>query len=160
MVVVLCAVQILTIQFLINREKSRRHTWQMYIQNASCQLVLEWKCRSTIEVAISKCLSQGKLLPTELSEIEALSMTDLMVDHDLDSLMAEVVLTHALSERLRYNAQSLSTWKADSRETADVFTRTDLVAEDTKSTIKNKAMLNFTMFLQLVCRPALQTTPI
>ena len=44
MVVVLCAVQILTIQFLIdrvNREKSRGHTWLMHIQNVNLPVDVE-----------------------------------------------------------------------------------------------------------------------
>ena len=44
MVVVLCAVQILTIQFLIdrvNREKTRGHAWLMHIQNANLPVDVE-----------------------------------------------------------------------------------------------------------------------
>ncbi len=84
---------------------------------------------ATVEVAISKCLSKTKLMPSELSEVEALSMTDLMIDHDLDSVMAEIVVTHALSEKLRCNAQSQQTWDVSSRPNVQVYTRTDLVPE-------------------------------
>lgn len=44
MVVVICAVQILTIQFLIdrvNREKSRGHTCLMHIQNVNVPVDVE-----------------------------------------------------------------------------------------------------------------------
>ena len=44
MVVVLCAVQILTIQFLIdrvNREKLRGHAWLMHIQNVNVPVDVE-----------------------------------------------------------------------------------------------------------------------
>ena len=44
MVVVLCAVQILTIQFLIdrvNREQSSGHTWLMHIQNVNLPVDVE-----------------------------------------------------------------------------------------------------------------------
>ena len=41
MVVVLCAVQILTIQFLIHREKSRGHAWLMHIQNVNLPVDVE-----------------------------------------------------------------------------------------------------------------------
>jgi len=88
---------------------------------------------ATIEVAISKCLSQAKLYPSELQEIQALSMSDLIIDHDLDSVMAEIVVTHVLSEKLRLNAQSQQTWDASSRPDVDVYTRTDLVPESYSS---------------------------
>ena len=70
---------------------------------------------STIEVAISKCLCGGKLHPSELEEIRHMTQADLMSEHGLDSLMAEKVMTHLKHEKLRQNAQSLLTWKADSR---------------------------------------------
>ena len=44
MMVVLCAVQILRIQFLIdrdNREKLRGHTWLMYIQDVNVPVDVE-----------------------------------------------------------------------------------------------------------------------
>ena len=44
MVVVLCAVQILTIQFLIdrvNREKTRGHAWLMHIQSVNLPVDVE-----------------------------------------------------------------------------------------------------------------------
>lgn len=98
---------------------------------------------ATLEVAISKCLSQGRLLPSELLELETLSMTDLMIDHGLDSLMAEIVKTHMLSERLRQGAQSQFTWKSASRDNAEVFTRTDLVPENISKRSNNPIVENF-----------------
>ena len=60
MVVVLCAVQILTIQFLINREnnreKSRGHAWLMHIQNVNVPV--------DVEVEISLSDWSGSLGPT------------------------------------------------------------------------------------------------
>lgn len=70
---------------------------------------------STLEVAISKCLCGGKLLPSEIQEISHVTYADLMTEHGLDSLMAERVITHLKSEKLRQNAQSLMTWETDSR---------------------------------------------
>ena len=59
MVVVLCAVQILTIQFLIdrvNREKLRGHTWLMHIQNVNVPVDVE------VEMSLSDW--SGNLGPT------------------------------------------------------------------------------------------------
>ena len=56
MVVVLCAVQILTIQFLINREKSRGHAWLMHIQNVNLPVDVE------VEMSLSDW--SGNLEPT------------------------------------------------------------------------------------------------
>ena len=56
MVVVLCAVQILTIQFLINREKSRGHAWLMHIQNVNLPVDVE------VEMSLSDW--SGNLGPT------------------------------------------------------------------------------------------------
>ena len=60
MMVVLCAVQILTIQFLIdreiNREKSRGHAWLMHIQNVNLPVDVE------VEMSLSDW--SGNLGPT------------------------------------------------------------------------------------------------
>ena len=56
MVVVLCAVQILTIQFLIHREKSRGHAWLMHIQNVNLPVDVE------VEMSLSDW--SGNLGPT------------------------------------------------------------------------------------------------
>lgn len=71
---------------------------------------------ATIEVAISKCLSGGRLTPVELDEIRHVTYADLMTEHGLDSLMAERVKVHVQSEVQREKNQSLQTWKPDSRE--------------------------------------------
>ena len=70
---------------------------------------------SVIEVAISKCLCGGKLHPSELQEMSHVTYADLMTEHGLDSLMAEKVMTHLKSEKLRQNAQSLMTWEPAGR---------------------------------------------
>ena len=59
MVVVLCAVQILMIQFLIdrvNREKTRGHAWLMHIQNVNLPVDVE------VEMSLSDW--SGNLEPT------------------------------------------------------------------------------------------------
>lgn len=71
---------------------------------------------STVEVAISKSLCGGKLYPSEIEEIKHMTYVDLISEHGLDSVLAEKVLTHLQSEIQRQRAQSLETWKVDSRD--------------------------------------------
>lgn len=71
---------------------------------------------STIEVIVSKCLGSAKLRPSDLEETRHITHADLMEDYGLDSLLAEKVMTHLNSERLRQKAQSLQTWEIDSRD--------------------------------------------
>ena len=84
---------------------------------------------STLEVAIAKSLSGGLLLPSELEEVLRLTYADLMSEHGLDSLMAEKVVSHAKSEDQRIKSQSLSTWKASSRDLSGGYTRTHPMKE-------------------------------
>ena len=76
---------------------------------------------STIEVGISKCLSGNSLSPIELDEMRHITYADLMTDHGLDSLMAERVKVHVQNEIQRERAQSLQTWKPESREAPEDY---------------------------------------
>tara|TARA_Y100000034_G_scaffold125927_1_gene176394 strand:- start:1815 stop:2222 length:408 start_codon:yes stop_codon:yes gene_type:complete len=91
--------------------------------------------KATLEVAIAKSLSQGRLLPSELDELEGLTAHELMHEHNLDYLMAERVKVHALTERQRITYQAQQTWEPDSRESFGSFTRTHPIPE---SHIRNK----------------------
>ena len=94
--------------------------------------------KATLEVAIAKALSRGKLLPSELNELEELTVHDLIHEHSLDYLMAEQVKVHALSERQRMTYQGQQTWEPDSRESFGSFTRTHPIPESRiRSKIRN-----------------------
>lgn len=84
---------------------------------------------ATLEVAIAKCLSQDKLHPSELDEISTLSTADLMIDHELDHLLAEKVITHVRTEKQRHAYQGQLTHKPDSRSSFGSFTRTHPIPE-------------------------------
>ena len=85
--------------------------------------------KATLEVAIAKALSRGRLLPSELDELEDLTVHDLIHEHDLDYLMAEQVKVHALTERQRMTYQGQQTWEPDSRKSFGSFTRTHPIPE-------------------------------
>ena len=91
--------------------------------------------KATLEVAIAKSLSRGKLLPSELDELEGLTVHDLMHEHNLDHLMAEKIKVHALTERQRMTYQAQQTWDVDGRESLGSYTRTHPIPE---SRIRNK----------------------
>lgn len=71
---------------------------------------------STIEVVIAKSLSGQDLMPSELDEVRHITTADLMIQHELDSLMAEKVTTHIKREINREAAQSFQTWQTQSRQ--------------------------------------------
>ena len=58
-----------------------------------------------LESGIAKSLGGGRLDQAELEELEKITIHEMMVDHGLDSLMAERILLHAQSERYRLEAQ-------------------------------------------------------
>lgn len=84
---------------------------------------------ATLEVAIAKCLSQGKLHPSELEEIAALTTEELMSEHELDHLLAEKVRVHVQTEIQRHSQQGMMTWDPDSRDTYGSMTRTHPIPE-------------------------------
>ena len=88
---------------------------------------------ATIEVAIAKCLSQGKLHPSELDEVSALTTEELMSEHELDYLLAEKVRVHVQSEMQRHAQQGLLTYKPESRESYGSMTRTHPIPEGVSS---------------------------
>jgi hypothetical protein len=84
---------------------------------------------SLVEAAIAKSLSGSPLLPSELDEIFLKTYADLMIEHGLDSLMAEKVVTHVKSETQRLNFQSHQTWDPDSRPSRRNYSKTYPVKE-------------------------------
>ena len=107
--------------------------------------------KATLEVAIAKSLSRGKLLPSELDELKGLTTHDLMHEHGLDHLMAEKVKVHALTELQRMTYQAQQTWDTDSRESFGSFTRTHPIPESRiRKKIRNiiKEIVNEEMMLE------------
>lgn len=84
---------------------------------------------SAIESAIAKSLAGGELLPSEIDEVAHLTMSDFIVTHSLDSLMAEKVVLHIKEQSKKEQYQSLRTWSPGSREIEGSFTRTHPVTE-------------------------------
>jgi len=67
------------------------------------------EAKADIEVAIVKSLGGARLTLTELQELQDLTERDLMIDHDLDYILATRVRTHMKSENYRMRAQNLQT---------------------------------------------------
>ncbi len=96
----------------------------------------------TLEVAIAKCLSQGRLHPSELEEILPVTIEELVSEHDLDHLLAEKVRVHVQTECQRHSHEGLAAWQPDSRKSYGSLTRTHPIPEgkrDAKSII-NEAL--------------------
>ena len=67
------------------------------------------EAKADLELAIVKSLEKAPLTLTELQELQDLGERDLMVDHDLDYVLASRVLAHAKSENYRMRAQNQQT---------------------------------------------------
>ena len=63
------------------------------------------EARADLESGIAKSLGRGKLNQEELTELEKITVAELMHDHGLDSIMAEKIMIHAQTERLRSSYQ-------------------------------------------------------
>lgn len=57
--------------------------------------------KADIDSGISKSLSHAPLTVEELEELKQKSVSDLIVDHGLDSIMAEIVIAHVKKESNR-----------------------------------------------------------
>ena len=68
-----------------------------------------YEAKVDLELAVIKALDRAPLTVIELQELLALNARDLMVDHDLDYVLAERVVEHAKHETLRLQAQNLQT---------------------------------------------------
>ena len=63
------------------------------------------EAKADIESGIAKSLTNSKLTLEELESLEVLGTSCLMVDHGLDSIMAEIVKNHVKQERNRVTYQ-------------------------------------------------------
>ena len=93
------------------------------------------EAKKDLDLAIVKCLSQAPLRPAELSELLAISESDLIRDHDLDLYMVEQVKQHTKREQFRLRAQNQYT---PSDETENLYpdrpyTRTSPVNESSNA---------------------------
>ena len=67
------------------------------------------EAKADLELAIIKALNSAQLTVDEINSLKNLSIRDLLVDHDLDHVLANRVLGHLRSEEYRMNAQNLET---------------------------------------------------
>lgn len=63
--------------------------------------------KKTLELAIVKCLTKGKLNHEEVNEVSLITQADLMTHYGCDLYMAEQVVLHAKNEKYRLRAQNL-----------------------------------------------------
>lgn len=85
--------------------------------------------REDLELAVVKALNGAQLSVDEIDELRDLSVRNLMVDHDLDHLLASKVLQHVQSEDLRMNAQNLETPIEDYEGEGTSLTRSSPISE-------------------------------
>ena len=64
-----------------------------------------------LESGIAKALSRAPLSLEELNELDGKGIPTLMVDHDLDRIMAEIVVNHVMVEKKRHIYQDQMTRK-------------------------------------------------
>ena len=82
-----------------------------------------------LELAVVKALNGADLSVDEIDELRGLNVRSLMVDHDLDHLMADKVLRHVQSEDLRMNAQNLESPIEDYEDEGTSLTRSTPISE-------------------------------
>lgn len=85
--------------------------------------------KEDVELSIIRALNGADLSVKEIDELRSLSTRELMVDYDLDHVLAEKVLNHVQSENLRMNAQNLQTRIEDYEDAETSVTRTSPVTE-------------------------------
>ena len=85
---------------------------------------------SKVELAIAKALSRAPMYPSEIDELATKTQSDLMIDHNLDSVMSERVINHVKAEMQRETYQSHQTYQVQSRKTYGGFKRTHPLKEN------------------------------
>ena len=81
------------------------------------------EAKADLELAIVKSLERSPLNLVELTELQDMNTRDLMIDHDLDYVLADRVLTHAKFENYRMRAQNQQTPIEGYKTTATSLTR-------------------------------------
>ena len=92
-----------------------------------------------LELSVIKALNGAELSVGEIDELRVLTVRDLMVEHDLDYLLANRILRHVQSENLRMNAQNLYTPIPDYEDDSTSLTRSYPMSE---TKIKSASSLN------------------
>jgi hypothetical protein len=91
-----------------------------------------------LEAGIVKSLEGSPLSLDEIQELEVLQVRDLMVDNDLDYLMAEKVLLHVQKEKQRMQNQKQLTRADEIKVTPRYSTRVKPINEKVASRIRQK----------------------
>jgi hypothetical protein len=90
------------------------------------------EAKKNLELAVIKCLTDGRLSPQELYEVNAVTQADLIRAHGCDLYMAEKVKQHAKQEQYRLRAQNQFTkidGMQDSGYPKKPYTRSAPIAE-------------------------------
>ena len=89
------------------------------------------EARADLESGIAKSIGRGKLNQAELSELEKVTVNDLMTDHGLDGFMAEKIMLHVQAEKYRmtYQDQYTPDHADDDFKKRGTFTRTHPISE-------------------------------
>jgi hypothetical protein len=77
-----------------------------------------------IDLAIAKSLTGANLSPEEVDSLYELTTRDLMIDHELDHVLAKQVVNHTKAQDYRLNAQNLYTPIEDYEPKSTSMTRT------------------------------------
>ena len=85
--------------------------------------------KADLEVAIVKSLGGSSLTVSEVNDLSQLTVRDLMLEYDLDSLMAEQVKKHAMLQQNRQQAQNQYTPLTDFENSPRSLTRTWPITE-------------------------------
>ena len=93
------------------------------------KLLLE--AQADLESGIAKSLGGGRLSQDELAELKKTTVSELMMDHGLDSLMAEKVMLHTQTENSRavYQDQYTNKHMDDEFVKRGGYTRTHPISE-------------------------------
>jgi|6_EtaG_2_1085325.scaffolds.fasta_scaffold01887_8 hypothetical protein len=87
-----------------------------------------------VELAIAKSLNQANLSVAEVEALHELSTRDLMVDYELDHVLANKVANHIKAQQYRQNAQNQYTPLADFSPSDTSLTRSFPISETKKLT--------------------------
>lgn len=91
--------------------------------------------KADLEVAIAKSLGGARLTVSEVNQLSELTTRDLIFEHDLDSLMADQVMSHIMLQQNRHQAQNQYTPFDEFENSARSSTRTWPITESRKKKI-------------------------
>lgn len=97
------------------------------------------EAKEDLELSVIRALNGAELTVEEIDELRSLTTRELMVDYDLDHVLAEKILNHVKSENLRMNAQNLQTRIEDYEDEETSATRTSPITE---TKVRSTSQLN------------------